>query len=116
MLTKQEKEFMVYWEENRARERSLTHILLYGLPRGLCFGIPILLCFLFHDWYKWLPFISGEDILVVAIGVFGVVLFYSVFRQYYLWDRKEQQYQEFSARQAQQDAPPPPVTPPGSAG
>lgn len=106
MLTQQEKDFMVYWEGNRDKERSLTSILLYGLPRGLIFGVPILLCFIFHDWYKWMPFISGEDILTVAIGVFGVVLFYSVFRQYYLWDRKEQQYQELSARQRQNDKKP----------
>ena len=103
MLTQQEKDFLLYWENNREKERSLTHRLLFGLPRGLCFGIPILVCFLFHDWYKWMPFISGGDILVVAIGVFGVVLFYSIFRQQYLWDRKEQQYQEITARERRND-------------
>ena len=95
---------MQYWEANREKERSLTHQLLYGLPRGLCFGIPILVCFLFHDWYKWMPYVSGADLLWVAIGVFGVVLFYSIFRQQYLWDRKEQQYLEIAAREAKNDS------------
>lgn len=105
MLTQQEKDFLQYWPLHRDKESRFSHKLLYGLPRGLCFGAPIFICFLFRDWYKWLPFVSGEDILVVAIGVFAVVLFYSIFRQQYLWDRKEQQYKEISARAALNDKP-----------
>ncbi|TDX01169.1 hypothetical protein [Dinghuibacter silviterrae] len=98
MLTQQEKDFLHYWEVNREKEGRFTYRLLHGLPQGIIFGAPIFICFLFRDWYKWLPFVSGEELLVVAIGVFCVVLFYSIFRQQYLWDRKEQQYKEISAR------------------
>jgi hypothetical protein len=105
MLTPQEKEFLQYWESHREAERSTTHRLLYGLPRGLCFGLPILVCFIFRSWYKWLPFVSGEELLMVAIGVFAIVLFYSLFRQQYLWERKEQQYLELKAKEPLNDAP-----------
>jgi hypothetical protein len=105
MLTQQEKDFLQYWAAHREKESRFAYKLLYGLPRGLCFGAPIFVCFLFRDWYKWLPFVSGEEVVVIGIGVFIVVLFYSVFRQQYLWDRKEQQYKEISARAALNDKP-----------
>ena len=101
MLNQREKDFMQYWETHRDTERLFSRRLLYGLPRGLCFGLPILLAFLFRGWYKWLPFVTDEELLMVAIGVFGIVLFYSLFRQQYLWDRKEQQYLELKAREKQ---------------
>jgi hypothetical protein len=100
MLTQEEKDFLQYWELHRDREARWMHQLLKGLPLGICFGVPVLLAFIFRDWYKWLPFISPEDLLFVGIAVLGIVLFYSLFRQKYLWDRKEQQYLELRARQA----------------
>jgi hypothetical protein len=102
MLTQEEKDFLQYWEFNRDREGRWVFRLLKGLPLGICFGVPVMLCFIFRGWYKWLPFISPEDVLFVAIGVLCIILFYSLFRQQFLWDRKEQQYLEIRARQAKE--------------
>lgn len=98
MLTQQEKDFIDYWETHRDKEAGFAHQLLAGLPLGLCFGLPILLCFIFRSWYKWLPFMTDEDLLVVGIAVIGIVFFFSVFRQKYLWEQKDQQYKELKAR------------------
>ena len=102
MLSQKEIAFLQYWETHREEEGRWVNQLLRGLPLGLCFGLPILLCLIFRGWYKWLPFISQEDVLFILIAVLGIVLFYSVFRQKYLWDRKEQQYQELRARQGKE--------------
>lgn len=99
MLSQKEIAFLQYWETHREKEGRWTYQLLRGLPLGFCFGLPILVCFIFREWYKWLPFISPGDVLFILIAVVCIVLFYSIFRQKYLWDRKEQQYLEFRARQ-----------------
>lgn len=98
MLTQQEKDFLQYWETHREKEARFAHQLLSGLPLGLCFGLPILLCFIFRAWYKWLPFVSDEDLVVVAFAVLVIVFFFAVFRQKYMWEQKDQQYQELKAR------------------
>jgi hypothetical protein len=98
MLTQKEKDFMRYWEQNKDKEGHLSHQLLAGLPLGLCFGLPILVCFLFRSWYKWLPYVSDEEVLFISLAVLGIVLFYAVFRQKFLWERKEQQYLELKAK------------------
>ena len=102
MLTQEERDFLQYWELHRDKEGRWAFQLLKGLPLGICFGVPVMLSFVFRDWYKWLPFFTPEDVLFVAIAVLGIILFYSLFRQQYLWDRKEQQYLEIRARQAKE--------------
>jgi hypothetical protein len=98
MLTQQEKDFLEYWEVHRDREGRLPHQLMAGLPLGLCFGLPILVVFIFRSWYKWLPFVTTEDLVVVALGVIIIVLFFSVFRQRFLWEQREQQFRELKAK------------------
>jgi hypothetical protein len=99
MLTEQEQKFMKYWETNRDRDSRLPYQLMAGLPLGLCFGLPILVSFVFRSWYKWLPFVSTADLAVVAVAVLGIVIFFSIFRQKYIWERREQEYRELLARQ-----------------
>jgi hypothetical protein len=103
MLTEREKDFIRYWEAHRDRERQLSYRLLSGLPLGICFGFPILICFIFRSWYKWLPFISSGELTFITLGVVAVVLFFALFRQQYLWERKEQQYLEFKAKGKKDD-------------
>ncbi len=103
MLSQKEKDFISYWEAHRDRERKLGYRLLTGLPLGICFGFPILICFIFRGWYKWLPFINDGELIFITLAVVGVVLFFALFRQQYLWERKEQQYLEFKAKGKKDD-------------
>jgi hypothetical protein len=100
MLTQQEKDFVRYWELNREREGRWPHQLLSGLPLGICFGVPVLISFIFRSWYKWLPYVSNDELLFIAIGVLCIILFYAFFRSQFMWDRKQQQYLEIKAREA----------------
>ncbi len=98
MLTKEEKDFILYWENNRENERMFFRQLGYGLPRGLIFGLPILLAVLFHDWYKNMIPISKSQIILIAIAVLGITLFYSIFRMNFRWDQNEQLYKELKLK------------------
>jgi hypothetical protein len=97
-VTQNEKDFMKYWESNREKEGHLRYQVLAGIPMGICFGVPILLCFFSRGWYKWLPFVSDDELLWICIGVLGIVFFYAVFRQKYRWEKREQRYLELRAK------------------
>lgn len=98
MLTQKEKEFVDYWETHRENQGRFVYQLLAGLPLGLCFGLPILVALIFRGWYKWMPYLHPEDLIVVTIAVFLVVVFFAIFRQRFLWEQKEQQYKELKAK------------------
>jgi pilus assembly protein TadC len=102
-MTDAEKEFMHWWAENRLKEKKLLKQLMIGLPIGLAFGFPILLSVMFRGWYNRMPYISGTELTVILIGVLLIVVFYAIFRMYFKWDMREQQYLELK-KQAMNDA------------
>lgn len=94
MLSKEDREFMDYWESHRDREHSFARQMLVGGPWGLVFALPILIVVLFDGWYKrMLPVTRGQMVLI-WIGVAGIAFFTAWFRQQMRWDRNEQIYQE----------------------
>ncbi|MEO9210636.1 MAG: hypothetical protein ABI208_06030 [Ginsengibacter sp.] len=99
MLTIEENDFINYWEANREKERMFFRQLGYGLPRGLIFGLPILLAVIFHDWYKNMIPISKAQIILISIAVIGISLFYSIFRMNFRWDQNEQLYKELKLKE-----------------
>ena len=103
MLSQQEQDFVSYWEAHREVEGRWTRQLLRGLPLGMCFGLPILVCFIFRSWYKWLPFVTSEELVVILIAVVGIVLFYAVFQAQHRWEMREQHYLELKAKDKKTD-------------
>ena len=99
MLSTEEKDFINYWDENREKERMFFRQLGYSLPRGLIFGLPILLAVLFHDWYKNMIPITKGQIILISIAVIGISLFYSIFRMNFRWDQNEQLYKELKFKE-----------------
>lgn len=97
-MTDEEKDFMHWWEENRLKEKKLLKQMLIGLPIGLAFGFPILLSVMFRGWYNRMPYISGTQLTVILIGILLIVVFYAIFRMYFKWDMKEQQYLELKEK------------------
>ncbi len=85
MLTKDEKLFIDYWEKNRDKKKHFLTQLLYGLPRGLMFALPVLVALIFHNWYKSMVYISGSQVIVVTICVLGIAVFFAVFRERLLY-------------------------------
>ena len=99
MITEEEKKFIDFWDKNRDRQHKLFYKLMVGLPAGLIFGLPILLVFIFNDWYKNMRFISGSQVIVVIVAVLGIAVFYGLFKMKYKWESNEQLYKELKFKQ-----------------
>lgn len=104
MLTKEEKLFLEYWEANREKEKRISRQLVYGLPWGLIFALPVLVLVIFHDWYKNMIPISKSQIILVSLCVIAIALFYAIFRMRFRWEHNEQLYKELKFKEKKDDA------------
>ncbi len=93
MLTKEEENFILYWEANRDKQKKVTRQWYIGLPIGLLFGMPILLN-LFSGWHKRLKQMSGSQLDVLIVAVLIIVTFIAIFSVQHKWDLREQHYRE----------------------
>ncbi len=104
MLTKDEKLFIEFWEKNREKQKSFVTQVAAGMPLGLIFALPVLLAVIFHGWYKNMIYISNSEIILITIGVFGVAVFFSIFRMRFKWENNEQLYKELKFKEKKEDA------------
>ncbi len=105
MLTENERRFMTFWETHRDREKKLLRQLLFGIPVGLLFAIPILiLLFSGKLWYKRADAVANTQAspVVLVIAVIIITAFVAVFYKRHQWEMKEQQYQELKNKEAKQ--------------
>src|SRR5437879_5280627 len=95
MLTKQEKEFITYWEKNREREKKILRQLFIGLPIGLLISGGIILS-LDLDWYPRATMVANTSLnpYILIIAVIAITSFTAIFYKKYQWDMKEQRYRE----------------------
>jgi pilus assembly protein TadC len=104
MLTKDEKRFISFWEENREKAGKPVTQLARGLPLGLIFALPVLIAVIFHDWYKNMVYISNAEMIVIIIGVLAVAIFFAIFRMRFKWENNEQLYKELKFKEKNDDA------------
>ena len=95
MLTQQEEKFLIYWKKNRDRDKKLLWQLFIGLPAGLLLAGAILLA-LDLDWYERANMVANAKLnpAVLLIAMLGIVVFIAIFYKKYVWEMKEQRYQE----------------------
>ncbi|MBM3444589.1 MAG: hypothetical protein FJX83_06325 [Bacteroidetes bacterium] len=96
-----ELKFMAYWEENRERQGQLSYQLLFGLPYGLLFSLPIVANFLLgRFWYKRADAVglSQFNPLVLVLAVLLISVFVAYVNRKFRWERYEQKYLELRAR------------------
>jgi hypothetical protein len=103
MLTKREKDFIVYWEHNRKRQKKLFRQFLVGIPLGLLFAIPILINFV-SGWHKRADMLVSNPYdfnpLLLIIALLLIVGFVAIFSKHHQWEMREQRYQELIAKQS----------------
>jgi len=104
MISEKERQFMRYWEQNRARENKAAHKLLRGLPMALIFGLPVILSVIvvrlfFPEWYTKISQTTPGMFISAIIAVICVVIFYAYFTQHYKWEMNEQLYHELKAKE-----------------
>jgi hypothetical protein len=101
MLTQQEKDFIVYWENNRERRKKVIKQLFIGLPLGTLFVALILISSL-SGWYKRAAMTINVDtslVIVLLIASLLIVAFIVIFSVRHRWEMDEQQYQELKFRE-----------------
>jgi hypothetical protein len=102
MLSKEDQDFMYWWQNNSAAERKWERAIRKGLGMGLMLSAPIVLAVLFRGWYKRMPFISGTQLLLILAGSMAVSVFYALLKGRMDWESKEERYQQLQALQKQE--------------
>jgi L-cystine uptake protein TcyP (sodium:dicarboxylate symporter family) len=103
MLSKEEEEFIKYWEQNRSKQKRFFKQVAIGLPFGVLFAIAMFLNFS-SGWDKRVAEITRTYpsfkslILVLLIALLGIVVFISVFSVRVKWEKYEQKYRELLSR------------------
>ena len=104
MYSENDKLFMIWWEENRLKQKRTFKQWLMGIPLGLLFAVPILINFL-SGWFKRANMqlnsqLSNSEfspmVLIVALVI--IVSFIAIFSKKLKWDMNEQRYLELKAR------------------
>ena len=97
MLAKDEKEFLVYWENNRLAKKKWVRQLAVGLPLGVSLVLAIFVN-LFTGWYGRAQMVLAREssslVLVLLIASISIVLFIIIFSARHRWEMNEQRFQE----------------------
>jgi hypothetical protein len=100
MNKEERRRYIEFWEANREREGKLVNQLLYGIPIGMLFAVPVLLILLSAKlWYKRADMEANSSLSMplLIIAVFIIAAFVAVIYKSHQWDMKEQQYLQFKA-------------------
>lgn len=105
MITEKEKQFIVYWQQEREKLGTVKAKLLNGLPMAVLFTVPVLLLLFsvqlfFPEWQTRISKTSAGTFVTVIIALFICILFFAYFRMHYKWEMNEQIYQELKSREA----------------
>jgi membrane protein YdbS with pleckstrin-like domain len=102
MLTQHEKDFIIYWKENREKKKKIFRQLSIGIPIGFLFAIPIVINFV-SGWYKRADMILNSGGLVLIIAFLLIIGFVAIFSQQHQWDMREQHYRELLEKQTREN-------------
>jgi hypothetical protein len=100
MLNKEEEAFILYWKENRIKQKRVFRQFLLGIPLALLFVVPIVLNF-FSGWYKRAAMMSSTSEFnpgVLLLALILIVVFVAIFSRKFRWEQNEQRYIELLAR------------------
>jgi hypothetical protein len=106
MLSKEENDFIRYWEKNRTRRKKVFRQFLIGIPLGLLFVIPTVIS-LTSGWYKRAEMEANSpdfNPMVLFVALLLIVGFTAIFYQRWQWDQYEQRYRELLVRREPEDS------------
>jgi hypothetical protein len=101
-ITEEERKFLDYWTVQRNKERKLLTQLMFGLPIGILFSVPLLInFFLGKFWYKRADAvgISQFSPTVLVVAVLLITVFVALLNRRFRWEKLEQQYLEIKAKE-----------------
>lgn len=100
MLSKEEKEFLHYWQENRLKKKRFLKQFSIGLPIGVLIVAGIFLNLL-SGWYKKADMIVRSNsslIPVIVIALILIAVFFAIFSSRHKWEQNEQRYEELKQK------------------
>jgi hypothetical protein len=105
-VTKDEREFLAWWERNRDRRRRLGYGLWIGLPAGCMLAFPIFLNFLTgRFWYRRADAVGSSQfepfVLVLAVAL--IAGFTGWIHSRMQWERNEERSRGIRSRMAAED-------------
>jgi ABC-type dipeptide/oligopeptide/nickel transport system permease component len=98
MLTEKEEQFIAYWRTQRDRKQRAGFAI--GLPLGVLI-VAALFINILTGWHKQGAAALSSDystILVIVIAAIAIVIFMTRFASSYLWEQREQRYNELLAK------------------
>lgn len=105
-ITEDEKKFLAYWEQNRSKQKKLLNQLMFGLPVGILFSVPLLINFFVGKfWYKRADAVGVSQFspTVLVIAVLLISVFVALFNRRFRWEKLEQQYLEIKAKERREN-------------
>ena len=105
-MTREETDFIRYWEANRLRRKKVSRQLLVGIPAGLLITVPIVIN-LASGWYKRATMEANSsdfNPLVLIVALLIIVAFSAIFWQSHQWDQYEQRYLELMVQRDKEEA------------
>ena len=106
MFSKEEEDFIKYWEENRLKQKRFFKQIAMGLPIGVLFAVAMFLNFT-SGWNKRVTTVTKTYpglkslILVLLVAILAIVVFISVFSVKVKWEKHEQRYRELLSRESE---------------
>lgn len=100
MLSKEEKEFLHYWQENRLNKKRFLKQFSIGLPIGVLIVAAIFLNLL-SGWYKKADMVVRSNsslIPVIVIALILIAVFFAIFSSRHKWEQNEQRYEELKQK------------------
>ena len=104
MLTKEEKDFLAYWEANRLQKKKFLRQFSIGLPVGVLLAGAVFVNLL-SGWYKKADMIirSNSSLLItILIALVGIAVFFTIFSSKHKWEQNEQRYLELRSKETKE--------------
>ena len=102
-MSKDELEFMAYWESVRATQSRFVYKFFKGLPFAFVFVIPVIISiitvyFLSPDWFSKFANELKSSLPAICTAFILFIFVYAYMRMHFKWEANEQIYLELKAK------------------
>lgn len=104
MLSKEDESFLMYWSQNREKQRTSMQPFFIGLSAGIAMGVIILVC-LTSGWFERADMVANSQMssVIFMLAVVLLSLFMAFMYRKFSWEMKEQRYLELLATKKKQE-------------
>ncbi|MBV9987375.1 MAG: hypothetical protein JO301_06830 [Chitinophagaceae bacterium] len=99
MLSPEEEQFLLYWKQNREKQRKSIRPFLVGMSAGFALGAAVMIV-LSSGWYERANMEANSRLsaIVFLLAIVVISFFLALFYRKFRWEMMEQRYLELQAR------------------